>query len=139
MTDKKRVIEEVEEVYKAIDQRMKNALPDNIYCKTCGCCCDFKTYGHRLYVTTPEILYFNHFVPVKKKMEDGVCPYRTDENHCEIHPYRFSGCRIYLCDADKELQSELSEFAISRFRQICEKHDIEYRYTDLAKALELVE
>ncbi len=136
MIDKKRIIEEVDEVYRAIDNRLKSSLPDGIACKTCGCCCDFKKYGHRLYVTTPEIMYFKHFVPEKKKMIKGICPYKTDDNKCEIHPYRFSGCRIYLCDADKDLQSELSEFAISKFRQICEKHGIEYGYTDLATMLE---
>jgi Fe-S-cluster containining protein len=138
MTDKKRIIEEVGDVYRAIDNRLENALPANISCKACGCCCDFKKYGHRLYVTTPEIMYFNHYVNVKKLMTEGVCPYQSSDNICEIHPYRFSGCRIYLCDADKELQSQLSEFALSRFRQICDKHHIEYRYTELSKALELV-
>ncbi len=136
MTDKKRIIEEVDAVYQAIDKRIRNSMPDGINCKECGCCCDFGKYGHRLYVTTPEIMYFNHFVPVRKPMLGGICPYRTDDNKCEIHPFRFSGCRIYLCDADKQLQSELSEFAISKFRKICEKYYIEYRYTDLASVLE---
>jgi len=135
MTDKKRVIEEVAEVYRAIDNRITNSLPEGIECKECGCCCDFGKYGHRLYITTPEMMYFNHFVPNLKPMDKGVCPYRSDDNKCEVHPYRFAGCRIYLCDADKQLQSELSEFAISKFRRICEKYDIEYRYIDLASFL----
>lgn len=136
MIDKKRIIAEVEDVYRAIDSRLECALPENISCKACGCCCDFGTYGHRLYVTTPEVIYFNHFVPTKKPMIKGVCPYKTQDNKCSIHPYRFSGCRIYLCDADKQLQSELSEFAISKFRQICDKYDLEYSYEDLATVLE---
>ncbi len=138
MTDKKRIVEEIGKVYRAIDKRLKSELSDGIVCKECGCCCDFRTYGHRLYVTTPELMYFQHYVPIKKPMTNGVCPYRGFDNKCEIYPYRFSGCRIYLCDADRALQSELSEFAISKFREICEKNDVEYRYMDLAAALEQV-
>ena len=57
----------VELVYKDIESR----LPQNMQCRACGKCCDFKNFGHRLYVTTPELIYFKEKVSNQFILEIG--------------------------------------------------------------------
>ncbi|MGE4285551.1 MAG: hypothetical protein AB7F23_02960 [Phycisphaerae bacterium] len=130
--DKRKILEEVGLVYEAIERRL--GCENGFNCDMCGDCCDFGAFGHRLFVTTPELMYFRHYVPIKTSMTGGVCPYRED-NRCLVHKYRFAGCRVFGCRRDEQLQSELSEFAVGRFREICDKYGIDYLYTDLQAAL----
>lgn len=121
----------VREVYDWIDHEIAN---DTSTCDQCGKCCDFDAYDHRLYVTSPEMVYFTANAGSVKPMPNGTCPYQVDCK-CTVHPYRFAGCRIFLCDGDSDLQSRLSERAIGKFKDICQKFDLEYYYTDLKIAL----
>ena len=45
----------LDELYQMLDERIAAASPE---CANCGNCCDFERFGHRLYVTTLEMLYF---------------------------------------------------------------------------------
>jgi Fe-S-cluster containining protein len=104
-------------------------------CTACGNCCDFDAYGHRLYVTAPEMLFFERFVgPSLQPMQSGVCPYRVN-GKCTVYPYRFSGCRIFDCKTDPLAQNRLCEESIRRFKKICETHNLPYRYVYLKEAL----
>ncbi|MHC5183952.1 MAG: YkgJ family cysteine cluster protein, partial [Planctomycetota bacterium] len=107
-------------------------------CRACGDCCDFEAFGHKLYITTPELMYFQHLVggPVKS-MTTGVCPYRID-GKCTVYPYRFSGCRIFSCKGNAEKENALCEQAISKFKTVCDKHRIPYNYVYLQAGLEMV-
>lgn len=134
MIDKLKIFEEVEQVYTSIERRIEvENVPG---CKQCGSCCDFGKYGHRLYISTPELMYFRHYVPKGEVMNNGTCPYQI-ENKCTVHKYRFAGCRVFCCRMGEDLQSEMSEFAIRRFREICDKYDIAYQYCDLEQALKM--
>ncbi len=107
-------------------------------CRACGECCDFEVFGHRLYVTGPELLHFQHFVgPEIKEMVSGVCPYRVD-GKCSVYPYRFSGCRIFACEGESEQGNLLSEQAIHKFKAFCTKHQIPYRYVSLKAGLDIL-
>ncbi len=107
-------------------------------CRACGECCDFEAFGHRLYVTTPELLHFKYFVgPDIKEMIGGVCPYRV-EGKCSVYPYRFSGCRIFACQGDSEQENLLSEQAIHKFKALCIKHKIPYHYVYLMAGLKML-
>ena len=107
-------------------------------CRACGKCCDFEAFGHRLYVTLPELLYFRHFVePDIKHMPAGVCPYRM-EGECSVYAYRFSGCRIFACEGDSEAENLLSEQTVHKFKALCTAHQIPYRYVYLKKGLEML-
>ena len=68
----------------------------------------------------------------KRKMSR--CPYNID-GKCIVYEYRFAGCRIFFCKADKDFQSELSESVLKKFKSLCRQFDIPYRYNDLAGAL----
>ncbi len=107
-------------------------------CKACGQCCDFESFGHRLFLTPPERIYFQvgltqNNIPLLP-MTTGVCPYRKDSK-CSVYPWRFAGCRIFNCTGDAELQSQLSEQLIDQMKILCQQQNISYRYLDLKTAL----
>ena len=118
----KKIIERVSEIYNWIDQQLANKDIAGS-CEVCGKCCDFESYDHRLYVTTPEIIYF-----VEKR-----CCYQVD-GKCSVHAYRFSGCRIFCCKGKATFQSELTEAAIKKFKGLCAELQIPYCYIELPAA-----
>jgi len=105
-------------------------------CSACGKCCDFASFDHRLFVTTPELMYLAAKLGAEsiKPMPTGRCPYNTD-GRCTIYEYRFAGCRIFCCRADADFQSQLSESALKKLKSICRQFQIPYRYSNLAVAL----
>lgn len=126
------VLDRVRQVYDDLAVEAKKIEP---VCRACGTCCDFDRYGHRLYLTTPEMLYFLHHLTLDfRVMSDGVCPYRQN-GRCRVYEYRFAACRIFYCTADKQRQHQLSEEAVARFKEICRQYDLSYRYIDLKYAL----
>ncbi len=127
------VIGAVAEVYAFIDSRV--AETDSA-CKVCGKCCDFDSYDHRLFVTTPELVYFAfHISPDSiKPMPGGLCPYNI-KGVCSVHPRRFAACRIFSCTGDVDAQNRLSEAAVAKLKSICEQSNIPYQYMDLKAAL----
>jgi Fe-S-cluster containining protein len=130
-----RVVEAIQEIYQNLDKQLDASGQS---CKACGNCCDFDSFGHRLYITTPELLYFktklteNH-IPILP-MADGVCSYRKD-GKCSVYPWRFAGCRVFNCTGDADLQSRLSEETIALCKTLCILYGIGYGYMDLKTAL----
>ena len=105
-------------------------------CKACGCCCDFETYDHRLFVTPPELMYLAAKIGPEniKPMTGSRCPYNV-EGKCTVYKHRFAGCRVFSCQADKNFQSKLSTSSLKRLQMICEEFGIAYHYCGLAEAL----
>ena len=135
MKSASQIIQKVQQVYEWVDEQV--AQMDSS-CKACGNCCDFEAFGHRLYVTGPELLHFQNFVgPEIKEMAGGACPYRID-GKCSVYPHRFSGCRIFACGGDSEQENQLSEQTIRKFKAICTEYEIPYRYVYLKEGLELL-
>jgi Fe-S-cluster containining protein len=132
---KLQIVEAVQAIYQNLDKQIEASGQS---CKACGRCCDFDSFGHRLYITTPELLYFKMKLTENKipilPMTDGACPYRKDKK-CSIYPWRFSGCRIYNCIGDADLQSQMSEETIALFKTLCLLYRLDYRYMDLNNAL----
>ncbi|MBN1816489.1 MAG: YkgJ family cysteine cluster protein [Sedimentisphaerales bacterium] len=134
-----RIVQEVEAVYQWIDRQI-GVLACSIQdgCMVCGKCCDFETYDHRLFVTTPEIVYFSARMDQDEMriMTGGVCPYLYG-GKCSVHNHRFAGCRIFLCkeSLSSQQQAQLSEESLRRFKGICQTYDLPYRYGDLKTAL----
>ena len=130
MNQKNKIIQAVEKIYQNIDSQVR---PN--HCDACGKCCDFQTYDHQLFVTSPELIYFTAQTgPKTKPMHTGRCPYNIDEK-CFAYPHRFAGCRIFSCKSDKDFQSRLTESAINDFKSICRNFNLPYRYMLLATAL----
>ena len=132
------VCKKVTEIYNWLDTQIQQNN-SSVRCKACGRCCDFEKFDHLLFVSTPELIFLKeNLKPQKiKTMPTAVCPY-NEKGRCTIYPLRFAGCRIFFCNppaADKDFQSRLSEFAVSRFKSLCTKFDIPYIYSDLQTAL----
>ncbi len=133
MNTETQIVDAVAEVYAFIDSRI--AETDSA-CNACGKCCDFDSYDHRLFVTTPELVYFaSHISPHPiKPMTTGLCPYNI-KGVCSVHPHRFAACRIFSCTGGADAQNRLSEAALAKLKSICEQSNIPYQYVDLKAAL----
>ena len=130
------IIKDVADIYAWLDEQLTQL---DRSCRACGDCCDFETFGHRLYVTTPELMFFaEHVGPEIKDMPDGICPYRV-EGRCSVYPYRFSGCRIFTCGgSDTEQENLLCEQAIHKFKALCVKYEVPYHYLYLKPGLKML-
>ena len=129
----KNVAEGVGEIYKRIDSVISKHNPQ---CSKCGNCCDFESFGHKLYVSTPEMIYFkSHFKGPYRKMTRQICPY-LENGKCTVHNRRFAGCRIFFCRADAKWQNELSEQIIKELKLLCEQNNISWQYAELSAALD---
>jgi hypothetical protein len=132
----RQLLERVVEVYKWLDEQICLGGDLTGKCRTCGSCCSFDRFDHRLFVTPPELMYLaaNLHAGNVKTMPGGRCPYNID-GKCTVYEYRFSGCRIFCCNGDADFQSRLSEEALGKFKLICTEFQIPYRYIELAEAL----
>ena len=139
MTPSNALIARVAELYQWLDDQCSDIPITPPGCTACGQCCDFQRYGHRLYVTAVEMLYFAHHCDESgvRPMPQGHCPY-LENNQCTAYGHRFSGCRIYQCRGDESHQNELSEEALARLKALGEEFEIPYQYRDLATALNQV-
>ena len=130
------IIQEVSDIYQWLDSELDKL---DRSCRACGECCDFETFGHRLYVTTPELLHFlEHVGPEIKEMPGGVCPYRVN-GKCSVYPYRFSGCRIFTCGGENtDQENALCEQAVRKFKDLCDRHHLPYHYVYLKAGLQML-
>lgn len=128
---KSKIRNEVKQIYDWLEKEIKNF---GAYCPACGKCCDFESYGHKLYVSSPELLYFYENLKPLRKMSIGQCPYLED-NKCTAREFRFAGCRIFFCKGNSEKQNELSEQILNKFKKLCEDNNFPYQYLEISKAL----
>ena len=132
MTKESQIIESVHSIYQWLENELAKLIQS---CAACGTCCDFESFGHRLYVTTPELIYFQQFIgPKIKPMTVCVCPYRI-EGKCTVYPYRFAGCRIFTCKGDVQKENAVCEETVRRFKTLCDDYGIPYQYIDLETGL----
>ena len=117
-------------------------------CDNCGRCCNFERFGHRLYATTLEMLFFltgpaklnekahssRNFAnrsPSKKALANGRCPYQLNDG-CAMRMHRPTGCRIFYCKGlPTEFQNELTENALASLRSLHEEFGAIYYYANL--------
>jgi Fe-S-cluster containining protein len=52
-----RLLRKVAEIYNWLDSQIQKNSTLAGHCDACGKCCNFGTFDHRLFVTTPELLY----------------------------------------------------------------------------------
>jgi len=131
-----RLLTEVAKIYEWLDAQICQNPDLAGVCDACGRCCDFAAFDHRLFVTTPELLYLAANLDAEnvKPMPATRCPYNIS-GKCSIYEYRFAGCRIFCCKSAPDFQSVLSESAVSKFKMLCTQLEIPYRYVELATAL----
>jgi len=134
-----KVIDEMKDIYSWLDERIKSyANPET--CPGCGQCCDYENFGHRIFITTPEILYLQNALADGKlannfKITIGQCPFLA-EGKCSVRDFRFGPCRIFFCKSLARWQNDLTEEFLSRVKQLCRDKNVEYRYIDIPTAVE---
>ena len=132
----KRLLDRVAEIYKWLEKQICSGGDMAGECRSCGDCCDFEEFDHRLFITPPELMYLATNLGAEniKPMPGSQCPYNIN-GKCIVYEYRFSGCRIFCCNGDADFQSKLSEAVLQKLKSICVEFQIPYRYTDLAAGL----
>ena len=131
MKSKNLLTKTVADIYQWLDDQ----LGQDDKCQACGKCCDFESFGHKLFVTSPEMIYLaSKLTEPLKPMIKEKCPYNQPNGKCQIYQYRFVGCRIFNCKTDTDLQNQLSEEAINKLKSICTNFQVPYRYRHLSDA-----
>ena len=132
----RRVVAEVAVLYDWIDTQLQQDRELVGECAACGACCDFVSYDHLLFVTPPELIYLAAKLNASslRQMTGERCRYQEEER-CAIHRHRFTGCRIFCCDGDRDFQAELTETVLRKLKSICQRYQIAYQYADLGTAL----
>ncbi len=119
--------------YTALDQTITAHGP---ICRNRGICCSFDRFGHSLFVTTVELVYFircNHDSPPIKGSSS--CPYHVD-GECRARGSRPLGCRIFFCDPlSQDWQGPTYERGLVELKRIGTAFGVNYRYVEWLSAL----
>ena len=106
-------------------------------CWNRGECCRFGRAGHRLYVTTPELIHFGqtHAAwPVDRRAD--ACPHQRD-GRCTARQARPLGCRVFFCQASARWwQSAVTEQYLGQLRELGERFAVPYVYVEWITGLE---
>jgi Fe-S-cluster containining protein len=127
---------ELDAIYAEASRRIAERGPA---CWASGRCCNFDSYGHRLYVTGIEAA---HTVAqwnasrapllseqVEAAQSAGGCPFQR-LNLCDAHEIKPLGCRLFFCDRTAtEWQTDLLEELHARVRAL-HAGDIPYEYAE---------
>lgn len=104
-----------------------------VSCSRCGACCDFASYGHRLFVTPIELSYlWAHVdrIPPVTGPPIVKCPYLVAER-CSIHAVRLLGCRIFHCEFEKDGRlAQCYEFWHRRLVELHRASSLPYLYVE---------
>jgi hypothetical protein len=147
------VLAAMQQLYVELDSR--TALLPGV-CWNRAECCRFGAYGHRLYVTALEVVYYlamhrpelqpeatppdsTSWAPealhrrplsVLSQQDVDVCPHAS-EGRCHARAGRPAGCRIFYCDPlARDWQGTLSEELLGRLRALHDELDVPYFYVD---------
>jgi len=110
-------------------------------CRNRGHCCRFGEFGHRLYVTALEVVYYLAMAGHNggAVVIDDACPHCRG-GRCTARDGRPLGCRIFYCDpAASEFQAPLTEEMLRRLRQLHHRLGVPYFYADWLNVLRTLE
>lgn len=129
-----RLADDMRAFYAGVDQAIATHAP---VCTNRGACCNFQTFGHRMYVTAVELAYFARGAggPVRRPDGSGACPYQLD-GQCSAREHRPLGCRVFFCDEQARWwQNEEYERQLGRLKRIGKAHGVPYSYVEWLSAL----
>ncbi|MFI4883440.1 MAG: hypothetical protein ACIAQU_12735 [Phycisphaerales bacterium JB064] len=117
-------------------------------CVASGRCCNFESYGHRLYVTGLEAawcvgqLTAEHpglsVHAVEDARDRGGCPFQVG-SLCGVHTIKPSGCRTYFCDPTaQDWHEDLTERAHAMVKNLHATCGTPYRYMEWRAMLSLL-
>lgn len=100
-------------------------------CINRGACCKFGQFGHKLYVTQPELMYFRagqQPAGLRPVESEDACPYQV-AGQCTAREHRPLGCRVFFCDpAAKAWQPDVYEQGLAELKRIGAEFQIPYQY-----------
>jgi len=107
-------------------------------CRMCGKCCNFGSFGHRLYVTTLETAYYLAGNGPPPPITGDVCPHLFDEK-CHARHRRTLACRVFYCDPKyKDSQGPLIEEYHARLHALHAEFQVPYIYIDWITMLQVL-
>ncbi len=123
------------ELYEQLDAELPHW---EFTCSASGRCCDFEAYGHRLYATTLEVVYFyrdelfeSSQAPVVHT-DDSLCPAWRSDRLCHARAGRMLGCRTYFCGPyPRGVPEDLHGGYHDRIRELHSRFKIPYAYADI--------
>lgn len=138
------VSDRLEAIYGMVADQVSAHAP---VCVASGRCCNFESYGHRLYVTGLEAAWcINRLGPehpelssttIEEAVQRGGCPFQVGKL-CGVHAIKPVGCRTYFCDPRAEGWKEaLTERAHGMVKDLHESSHIPYRYMEWRAILSL--
>jgi len=129
------VIRAMQEFYAEADREIAEQGPN---CWNKGECCRFGEFGHRLYVTTLEIVYYLATGNLPPPVTADACPHSLD-GRCVVRRHRPLGCRVFHCDPHaQQWQGPLTERRLIRLRAMHEELKVPYEYVDWMAVLRAI-
>lgn len=134
----------LDEAIRDAHQRVFDAtLASAPICTASARCCDFRRFGHDLFVTGLEVAWTLDRIPrervvtateIEQAEERGNCPFLVDAGpagRCGIHPARPMGCRVFFCDPTRErFVQDLAERGAQLIREIHDRFEVPYLYAE---------
>ena len=120
-------------VYERADRAIASLSPT---CWNRGECCNFGRADHRLFVTTPELIYFAQTHEALRPTPNAQsCPHQRD-GRCGARHARPLGCRAYFCQASARWwQPAVTEAFLAELRAVGARFGVPYAYTEWLAAL----
>lgn len=124
---------ELVQIYNKLDLELSKINPG---CDSCGSCCHFDTFGHKLYASTIETNYILDNVDVPPfDPKQGICPFLV-EKKCTIREYRTLGCRVFFCNPDyKETSYEIYDEYYKMIKELAVRKKTEWHYAPMLDLL----
>jgi Fe-S-cluster containining protein len=136
--DRRRLFDGVRAIYADLEREL-SAMGGR--CERSGRCCRFREFGHRLYLTTPELIYMlDGLDPAALEVPEDRCPFLSADPDgkavCGRRDNRAIGCRIFFCNVlDQAPFNEVYERHHARMTALCERFGLPYEYRELLSAL----
>ena len=129
--DSPALMAELRELYRQADRAVAEA---RLTCLGGGGCCRFDLFGHRLYVTAPELALLTAEPPPKRPQPMRCCYQIGPE--CRAYARRPLGCRTFFCrSAGSDVAERVHEDLHGRLRRLHQTHCIPYRYAEMCGLL----
>ena len=113
-------------VYAQLDLELDG---EQIECRRCGRCCNFRDNDYDLFASWLERALIEQFAQGAPELKpDGSCGWQCD-GLCGIHAVRPLGCRTAFCDVRwAGRQQELYERYRAKLIEICQRYDLPWDY-----------
>jgi hypothetical protein len=121
-------------LYRDLEQEI---AAHNPLCRRSGDCCQFANYGHALYASRAEALYFAlHHAPPAGPVGHESCPYLSG-GRCTARKGRPLGCRVFFCDPAFAGKAEvLTERSLRSLGALSDRLGLPWDYRPFTQHLE---